>query len=380
MKRIVLAPDLPQEQWPSMDRYALRLMEHLKEYAHEFEVVSAGPVAKLTSPSARAVSVESAMGLPGSVAEARRYIDRYWTYGRKVKRLSGDLLHVLDHSYGHLVGSVKGAPTLVTVHDLHPVHTTSQPASSVRERVRNQMLHRVLDSIRRADGWIVSTEWLKNQLEEWLERSGNIWVVPYGVDNDLFDDDLNERKTVRNSWGVSKEAVAVLHVGSVVPRKRFEMAIETVALLRGRKIDAHLIQVGATLTPAQKEILRERRLDGFAKMLGPVNEMHLKQAYRGADVLMFPSSYEGFGLPVIEAMAAGLPVVNSGAGALAEVSGQGAVVVEEFEASAYADRIQQIVSDESFRANLVQRGKKRAGDFKWEETARLTAEVYRNLA
>jgi glycosyltransferase involved in cell wall biosynthesis len=105
----------------------------------------------------------------------------------------------------------------------------------------------------------------------------------------------------------------------------------------------------------------------------------LRRAYRAADVLLFPSLYEGFGLPVLEAFASGLPVVTSGAGGLREVGGDAVRVVESRDAAAYVDELRQLAADPDGREALIERGRRRAREFTWQRTAERTAVVYREL-
>ena len=178
--RALLVPDLPLERWPSMDRYASRLAAELKRNETDLEVRLTAPIAGVTvDPD------DSGSGGFGEIKssawhELRRYVARYWRYPRLVRHTKGDVLHVLDHSYAHLLLGKRKRPAVVTVHDLLPLINVRRPARGLRERLRNRMLHRVLDGLRRADAWIVGTEWLKGELAEWLESDRGIHVIPFG--------------------------------------------------------------------------------------------------------------------------------------------------------------------------------------------------------
>jgi len=117
----------------------------------------------------------------------------------------------------------------------------------------------------------------------------------------------------------------------------------------------------------------------FVRSVPGADETTLRRAYRASDVLLFPSLYEGFGFPVLEAFASGLPVVTSGAGGLKETGGEAAVVVEGRDPAAYVEALTELASDESAREALIERGAERAREFTWQRTADQTAGVYRGL-
>jgi glycosyltransferase involved in cell wall biosynthesis len=373
MPRVLIVPDLPAEHWPSMDRYALRLVDGLAEEAPGVDVTLASPISPLTAETdeiSRAAAGESDTG------EVRRYLARYWSYPRRVGRHRADLVHVLDHSYAHTLSKLKTVPSLVTVHDLLPVITLQRRSSGWRDTIRNRLLEWVLDQLRRASGWIVATEWLRGELAEWLGHDERIHVVPYGVDEAYLQNPVQDRSEIRRRLEIPESAFVVLHVGSVGPRKNIGTVVATVDALRQEGIEAWLLQVGGTFTSEQMADIASCHLQSSMTALGATEESGLRQAYRAADVLLFPSHYEGFGLPVLEAMASELPAVNSGAGGLTELSGDAAVVVGGREVEPYVQAVAEIASNESHRAELVQRGVEQARKFRWAETARKTAAVY----
>jgi len=169
-------------------------------------------------------------------------------------------------------------------------------------------------------------------------------------------------------------------VGSVGPRKNIPAVMAAVRGLRETQCNAWLLQVGGTLSPAQRRDLAAQGLQDVTRNLPDAAEPDLRAAYRAADVLLFPSHYEGFGFPVLEAMASGLPVVTSGAGGLAEVAGDAAVVVGGRETAPYVTALRRLATNAPWRGQLIARGVERARRFRWVETARQTAELYRRIA
>ena len=165
----------------------------------------------------------------------------------------------------------------------------------------------------------------------------------------------------------------VLFVGALQPRKEPSTAIEALSLVDDAP---RLVLVGPDKGGRAEAEETARRLGVETELRGHVSQDELAALYRGAACLVFPSRYEGFGLPVLEAMASGTPVVATTAGALPEVAGTAAVLVEPGNAVALAGGIERALAD---RDRLRQAGLARAAEYSWAETAHLTLDVYREL-
>ena len=320
------------------------------------------------------------MVLPGPLREPQRYVARYflypWWLRREAKR--AQVVHILDHAYAHMVTRAQRRPVVVTVHDLMPVIILRSPTDGWREGLRNRFLRRTLKALRLAQAYIVGTEWLKGQLATWLGDDRRIHVVPFGVDRVFFSESPGARMRGRADWRIPEDAFVVLHVGSTVERKNVPLVIQTVARLRAMT-DAYLVQVGGRFTAEQEQLIERLGLRRAVRSVPLADEATLRRAYRTADVLLFPSLYEGIGFPVLEAFASGLPVVTSGAGALKEVGGDAVVVVEGRDAAAYVQELEALSEDPARQDLLIARGRARAREFTWQRTAERTAEVYRQL-
>src|SRR6266516_211217 len=395
MPSVLLVPDLPLERWAAMDKYAHRLHDWLESSDLGFHVRLAAHIGALTRDSTgrrdsgpREAFVRwwtqpvdpSRLVLPGPLHGPQRWAARYYFYPWRVKREAKrtDLIHVLDHSYAHMIETAGRRPVVVTVHDLMPVVVLRSPTYGWREGVRNRFLRQALKALRQADSYIVGTEWLKRELATWLGDDKNIYVVPFGVDRAFFGESAVARERGRREWRIPEDAFVVLHVGSTVDRKNVPLVIQTVARLR-QQTDAYLLQVGGRLTPEQEQLIDRLDLRSAVRSISSADETALRRAYRTADVLLFPSLYEGFGFPVLEAFASGLPVVTSGAGGLKEVAGDAAIVVEGRDPGGYVEALERLSEDSDEREEMIQRGWARARQFTWQKTAALTAEVYKTL-
>ncbi|UCG88175.1 MAG: glycosyltransferase family 4 protein [Gemmatimonadota bacterium] len=387
MTRVLLVPDLPIEHWPAMDRYASRLVHHMEGLSGECEIAVAAKIGRLTVDQPKSGHGDRPLSprpLPQelrlSPSQLRLYLTRYWLYPRRVERMQADVVHVLDHCYGHILLGKSRRPSIVTVHDLIPMMMAQRSVSGLGSRLRARMLVRSLTGVRLADAWIVATDWLRSELAEWLGHDERIRVIPYGVDDDFFLEPDQDPQIMRETLGIPPDAFVVLHVGSVGARKNVSTVVAAVHGLRERGVDAWLLQVGDGLTAEQRSDLEARKIDRYAAVMGPTSEKDLRLAYRAADVLLFPSHYEGVGLPVLEAMASGLPAVTSGAGGLKEVAGDAAVVVSGREAEPYVVEILRLAEDAAWRDDLVGRGREHASRYRWVDAARKTLEAYNDIA
>ena len=276
---------------------------------------------------------------------------------RLLRRLRPALAH-----FQHSLPLACPTPAVVTVHDL-----SFERDPSVMGR-RDRLIFRTVvpRSARRAARVLAVSERTKRDLIELYDiPEEQIVVTPNGVDQAFTP----------NGPRADGEPYA-LFVGALQPRKDVTAAIEALALL-GNGV-SRLIVVGQDKGGrADAEQAVERNgLAGRVEFHGHVTQDDLAALYRGAACLVFPSRYEGFGLPMVEAMASGTPVVATTAGALPEVAGGAAILVEERNPVALAGGIERAIAD---RERLVAAGLERARHFTWAETARRTLAVYREL-
>jgi glycosyltransferase involved in cell wall biosynthesis len=279
----------------------------------------------------------------------------------RVPRLLRRLRPALAH-FQHALPAACPCPAVVTVHDL-----SFERDPSLMDR-RDRLIFRTVvpRSVRRAVRVIAVSERTKRDL---LELYGipeqKIVVVPNGVDPAFTP----------NGPRPESDAYA-LFVGALQPRKNAATAIEALALLGDPAL--RLVVVGPDKGGRAEavRVVARHGLDKRVDFRGHVPQEELAALYRGAACLVFPSRYEGFGLPVLEAMASGTPVVTTTAGALPEVAGEAAIMLEDPTPVALAGGIERAIADQE---RLRTAGLERARRFTWAETARRTLDVYREL-
>jgi glycosyltransferase involved in cell wall biosynthesis len=171
----------------------------------------------------------------------------------------------------------------------------------------------------------------------------------------------------------------VLYAGNVKPHKNLERLIEAFYLVRKRGLEhLKLVLIGDDISKyaALRRAVHQHQLHQYVRFLGYMSQETLAVLYRLAGVFVFPSLYEGFGLPPLEAMASGTPVVTSNVSSLPEVAGDAALLVDPYQASAIADGIERVLTDAALRGELREKGLARARQFSWETSVRRIREIY----
>jgi len=283
-----------------------------------------------------------AIELPARSQEVRMV----WSLPRLLRRLEPELAH-----FQHAVPLGWKGRTVVTVHDL----SFERDPDAMGRVDRATFRWAVPRAVRRADHVLAVSERTKRDLVElYGTPPEKVTVTPNGVDAAFFP----ERPRP------DEHAAYLLFVGAIQRRKD-----PLAALAAAREVGLPLVVAGPEKEP---ELARELR-DGGADLRGYVSTPDLADLYRRAAALVFPSRYEGFGLPALEAMACGTPVVATDEPALREVAGDAAVYAEDGD---FAAAVRQALGEREVRAAA---GIERAKLFSWSETARRTVEVYRRV-
>jgi glycosyltransferase involved in cell wall biosynthesis len=268
-------------------------------------------------------------------------------------------------------------PTVLTLHDmtlwLLPEFHTARRIASMRPIIPL--------AARRAAAVITVSQSAKTDIVRVLGLTPDKVRVIYEAPSPHFHrlTDRGALEDVRRRYDLPERFV--LHVGTLEPRKNLIRLLKALAMLRqAHQMDHRLVLVGNQGWHHGEIFAAVERFDlrSCVQFAGYVPLDDLVAVYNLADALVFPSLYEGFGLPVVEAMACGTPVVTTTRGSLREIAGDAAIFVEPTETESIADGLRQILEDANLRAELRQRGQERVKQFSWERAAHQTLQVYQH--
>lgn len=309
----------------------------------------------------------------------RRAWEKYAAYPLRLRcatRWKGvDVAHVLDHSFAHLLASVprRRVRRIVTVHDLAPLRDPTGLTAAQQRRFLRTVSH-----VHAADLLLADS---RHSADEAMTLLGvapeKVQVLHLGVDVERFSAPPADTDRADLPPGLEGRKV-VLSVGAFVSRKNLEALPE---ILGRTPVGAlTLLRVGAALPAVlAQEVRRTLGPDGLVE-LGAASDATLVRAYQRADAFVLPSRIEGFGFPVLEAMAAGCPVVCTDVTSLPEVAGPAAAYFAPDDPATAAAHLGRLLTDPAHRARAVAAGRERAAAFSWTRHFERLLEIYRAVA
>ncbi len=267
-------------------------------------------------------------------------------------------------------------PTVITIHDLSPLRFPgTHPASRVREF--QEQLPRAIDC---AATIIVDAESVRQEvIATFGVRPERVRAIHLGVAADYRPREAAELLPVLNRHRLAAGHY-LLAVGTLEPRKNLIQAMNAFAGLPAALRATHPLVIAGMrgwLTHDLESRIRKLEARGEVRWLGYVSAADLPQLYAGAAMLVYPSLYEGFGLPVLEAMASGIPVITSNRASLPEVAGDVGVLIDPEDPAALREQMQRLLEDPAAAARLGEQGVVRARGFTWQACAEKTLTVYR---
>jgi glycosyltransferase involved in cell wall biosynthesis len=361
-RKIHLFRVLRQERWYSIDVYADRLVNSLERIIpSDYSVEAVCP---------------SDWHLPGWRGGSL-YLNRGLRYSLYAWRHQGDINHVLDNSYGHLVHFLDSRRTIVTSHGGTPVSWRRWN----REGPAMWFFDWAFSGMLKAAHIIVVSEYSKRELlADYVYDPQRIHVIHHGVDEHFVPLQDETVEKARLQYKSPDEAGIILHVGHCAARKNIETLLIAFAhLLHATNCPYRLLQVGGFFTVQQRALIERLGIANRVTQIPYMPNENLVALYNAATAFVFPSLYEGFGIPLIEAMACGTPIVCTDWELFHEVCGDAAVYANTRDADALTSALMRVLASSELQADLRRRGLLRAREFSWQRCAQATLAVYQRM-
>ena len=319
--RVGVVCDMREEGWRSMDLVADMLLELLPAVAPNDVIAT-----RLQPSMVRRWTRLPIVGLGSRAQLGDRLTGRLWDYPRWLRPQRGafEVFHIVDHSYAHVIRALPAERTIVTCNDTDAFEAARDGAGS-RLGPARLLAHHVLDGISRASHVACISEATRQDLIATgrvdPSRTSVVYLGAHPTCTRMADPEADaEIERLLGTRGFD-----VLHVSSTIARKRIDVLLEMFSAFRRRRPDARLVRVGGALTQEQTRLAERLEILSAIVQLPFLERPQLAALYRRASVVVLPSDREGFGLPVVEAMACGTAVIASDIPALHEVGGTAAL-------------------------------------------------------
>ncbi|HUP39159.1 MAG TPA: glycosyltransferase family 1 protein [Vicinamibacterales bacterium] len=373
--RVGVVCDMREEGWHSMDLVADMLFDQLPV------VVPDDVIATRLQPSmVRRWTRLPVVGAGSRAQLGDRLTGRLWDYPRWLRSQRGafEVFHIVDHSYAHLIRALPAERTIVTCNDTDAFEAARDGARPRLGPARLLAEH-VLDGISRASHVACISEATRQDLIATgrvdQSRTSVVYLGVHPTCTPVADPKADA--AIERLLGT--RSVDVLHVSSTAARKRIDVLLEMFSVFRRRRPDATLVRVGGALTHAQTRLAEQLDVINAIVQLPFLERRQLAALYRRASIVVLPSDREGFGLPLVEAMACGTPVIASDIPALREVGGTAAVYAPPGDVGRWVEALEQVVLEQNDPAAREQRRTaclSVAAKFDWRTYAAQMAALY----
>jgi glycosyltransferase involved in cell wall biosynthesis len=366
---VVLFRDFLEDNRTSMEIYSDNLENALKPISQNF--------LKINSYIPSIPNWLSRCKLPYGIF--MRYA-RYFSYPNQARKNQGTINHIIDQSYGHLLNVIDFKKTIITVHDLIPVLAWKGVIQGLSYPHFPLLYKLSVASLRKARSIIADSQSTKSDLITYCGLDANKITVIYPGINKRFHSFSNEKKKLsREHFGFpDKNTHIVLITGS--QNYKNILASFQVANKLQNNLNKNLQMVW--LGTNNDKCTEYSKLVNLKNRVIPLNGINLNQLvelYNSVDCLLFPSLYEGFGFPPLEAMACGTPVVTSNVASLPEVVGDAGIMLPPNDVDGLADAVKNILVNENLRNHYIERGYVNAGRFTWESCASKVLSLYKKI-
>lgn len=291
----------------------------------------------------------------------------------KKKVVDNNIKHVTRQDLAFILELTDLKKTIVTCHDIIPIayYNTQNPIWKLSAK-----------GLRKAEKIITVSRFSKNDISRYIKYpEEKIEIIPPAVDHNLYYQNRNRK--ILEKYGIGEDEKVILYVGAEEPRKNVQFLINSFSKLKNRIPHVKLLKVGTpNYLRVREKLLKQIESLNLQKdviFTGYVSESELAEIYNAVDLFVFPSLYEGFGMPPLEAMACGTPVITSNTSSLPEVVGDAAITVDPYDVNKLTEEMYEVLINDGLKEEIVRKGLKRSKIFSWDDSAKKTLKVYKEL-
>jgi len=299
----------------------------------------------------------------------------YFAYPLIVKKkvIKNNIKHITRQDLAFLLELTDLKKTIVTCHDIIPIayYNTRNPIWKLNAK-----------GLRKAERIITVSEFSKQDISKYIKYpEEKIEIIPPAVDHSLYYP--NRNREALEKYGIGETEKVIMYVGAEEPRKNLQFLINSFSKLKNRISHVKLLKVGMpNYIGVREKLLKQIESLNLQKDIiftGYVSERELAELYNAVDLFVFPSLYEGFGIPPLEAMACGTPVITSNTSSLPEVVGDAAIQADPYNVEKFAEEMYKLLVDEELKEEMMRKGLERSKIFSWDASAKKTLKVYKEL-
>jgi glycosyltransferase involved in cell wall biosynthesis len=377
--RLAIICDYPEENWYSMDLCAQMLVKQLQaEHTASIQAIEVLPKFNSRCQQIPWISKKH------FAYNADRLLNRFGDYPQYLKpRVTDfDFYHISDHSYAHLAHVLPPERTGVYCHDIDAFRSLVEPEKESRPAWYQAMSRRILHGLQSCAVVFYSTAEVRKQIEHYqLVEPSRLVHAPYGIASEYSITTDQASNSDQKILEIEKIGTApfLLHVGSCIPRKRIDILLEIFAQVQLIHPELQLVKVSGEWTQSQQEQIAKLNISKSIIHLQDLQRSTIAALYQRASAVLLTSEAEGFGLPVIEALACGAIVVASDIPVLREVGGQGVIYCPTADVSAWVEKIAQLLSNPT-SAPVINVRLNQAQKYSWSNHTQIIAKSYLRLA
>lgn len=354
----------------SMDLYADELYKQLSaNFSHKFTFKQFTP------------KISGVIRFLPNFSQIKMRIARVIGYPIQSFRQFKDINHIIDHGYSNLLFYIWGKKTVVTVHDLIPLLAWRGKVKGLYYPHYPLLNHLSYIALKYADEIIADSENTKKDLINELGlKKDSITVIHCGIGEKFKPISMQRRNEIRIQFGFRESNAHYVLISGNQSYKNHSSAIRAVAKIQFKtRFPIQIVRLASTFDKELHKTLAEVKLEMPIISISDLDEDNLVKLYQSVDCLLFPSWYEGFGLPPLEAMACGVPVIASNVASIPEVIGNAGILAEPDDIEQLSIGLYELLENQSIREAYILKGINRAEKFTWRKTAEQTANVYQKM-